>query len=307
MRVPALLAAAICVLVAIELVLPGRSVYHAGWSNVALAALAIWCAAAARKRFAKAPGALARWAIVVVAFGAGVSAFAGVVSGVFAADTRTIVGAPGERVHLGEIGAVLVFPLAERSDDVRLVSSGNAVRSIGTGWSDVGSAMLRTQPRQVVAVDARTLQGGHLTVTQPTGSVFLSPVLLMQQRQQIAGMNLPYDSFAVPAAHRIVKAVLFTPQEAATLRGAAAGAPAVLFAVDDEEDRPLPHAIALASDDETVALGGLRLRPTVTSYPAVDIVAAPSLPVVAVGVVLVAAGIALLAVDAMRRRKAVTG
>jgi hypothetical protein len=100
--------------------------------------------------------------------------------------------------------------------------------------------------------------------------------------------------------------VLFTPQEAATLRGAAAGAPAVLFAVDDEEDRPLPHAIALASDGETISLGGLQLRPTVISYPAVEIVAAPSLPVVAVGVALVVAGIAALAADARKRRKVVT-
>jgi len=68
-----------------------------------------------------------------------------------------------------------------------------------------------------VAVSAANGRGERLTVTQPSGAAFLSPVLLMEQTQSIAGMDVRYDSFAVPAVNRLVRAVLFNPQQAAQL------------------------------------------------------------------------------------------
>jgi hypothetical protein len=117
----------------------------------------------------------------------------------------------------------------------------------------------------------------------------------MQQRQNIAGMDLPFDSFSVPAAHRIVKAILFSPQEAAMLHSTVTpGTPAVLFAVDDDEERPLAHAIALARDGQTLRLGGLLLRASVISYPAVEIMAVPSLAAAVVGILVLSAGFIVL-------------
>ena len=114
----------------------------------------------------------------------------------------------------------------------------------------------------------------------------------MQQRQTIAGLNVPFDSFAVPAAHRLVKAVLFSAQEADMMRAIQGGSgPAVLFAVDDENDRPLRNAIAAVRTGANVGVGGLLLRAVVFSYPAVDVVAVPSLAAAVAGALLVFGGL----------------
>ena len=109
-------------------------------------------------------------------------------------------------------------------------------------------------------------------------------------------MELPYDSFSVPAARRIVKAVMFTPGQAAMLLhgGAKTGEAAVLFAVDDENERPLSNAIALSAGGRAVRVGGLSLRATVESYPAVEVVAAPNMLATAFGTALVLGGILAL-------------
>ncbi|HVA33529.1 MAG TPA: hypothetical protein VNG31_05240 [Candidatus Baltobacteraceae bacterium] len=294
----AVLALAVVVAVAVEIALPGRALYHSGWYNVGIVALLVVLLAAARKRFARTLAGWPRIAIVALCFGAVVVGFAGVVSGLLAPDDQTVVGAPGQQLRVADLGGSLAFPLASADAPsaspvtVRLERPGRSPVSIAQWPRDVGSFILKTVARTTVYVQARDLRGGHLTITQPTGIAFLSPVLLMQQRQTIAGLNLPFDSFAVPAAHRIVKAVLFSPQEAATLRGMEGlEVPAVLFAADDESDRPLPNAIALAPDGQSVTVGGLILHAVVLSYPAVEIVAAPALVPVVIGTLLVLAGL----------------
>jgi hypothetical protein len=303
----ALIAIALAVVgaVVVEVVVPGRDVYHTGWYNVAIAGLLAVAIGIARKRFTKASTNAARAAIVAIAFGASAAALAGIASGLLAPDNRTIVGAPGQRVRVDDLNGTLDFPLAragEQLPPVILDRLGRGPLEIGDRSRNAGSFLLRGNPRDVVYVEARDERGGHLTVTQPSGLVFLSPVLLMQQRQTIAGLNVPYDSFAVPAAHRIVKVVLFSPQQAATLRGMEGLAvPAVLFAVDDENDRPIAGAIALDPDGQTVAVGSLRLHATVLTYPAVDVIAVPALAPVAIGALLVLGG-AIAKVLVARRR-----
>jgi hypothetical protein len=306
LKAPALLTCAVAAAVCAEILVPGRLVYHAGWFNVGLAALTWGAVVSARRRLRTLRTASGKAGLVALAFGAAVLGFAGVASGLLAPDNRTVVGAPGERVWLGDFGGELDFPLVQSpralaDDTVRYVAGARSI-AIGTGWRDLGSAIARAVARRVVSVDVRDPRGGHLTVTQPAGSVFLSPVLLMQHRQAIAGMDLPFDSFAVPAAHRIVKAVLFSPAQAAGLRGALPGLPAVLFAVDDQDDRPLPGAIALAEDGQSIRLGGLLLRPDVLEYPAVEMVAAPSLAAVVIGIALAFAGGLAVAADRRRER-----
>jgi hypothetical protein len=300
-------------IVACEIVFPGREIYHYGWLNVALAALAVAAALSARKPFRAASGARARIGIVAIAFGAVVAGFAGVASGLLAPDSRMVVGAPGANVRVDEIGGTLSFPFSASAgggtQNVLLNRSGRTT-TIGPSSDNIGTFVLRQVPRDVVYVEASDARGARLTVTQPNGSTFLSPVLLMQQRQRIpqTNLDLPFDAFAVPAAHRNVKAVLFTAAQAAMLHpdGGAVQAPAVLFAVDDEDDRPLPGAIGLARDGQTVALGGLRLRAELLSYPAIEFVAVPSLVAVVLGALAVAGGFLLKSVPETRAPEVVS-
>jgi hypothetical protein len=286
--------------VIVEILLPGRPAYHTGWYNVALAALAILVIGNGRKQWKAARSSRSRLAIVAVAFGAAAMGVAGVATGLFAPDDRNVVGAPGERVRVEDVGT-LSFPLPSEDRTapvvVTLDRAWHAPLEIGTHARNAGSFILRAVPRDVVDVEVRDLLGNRLTVTQPNGSVFLSPVLLMQARQTIAGMDVPFDSFNVPAARRVVKAILFTPAEAALLThdSGAPGQEAVLFAVDDENDRPLPHAIVMGAGGVPVRAGGLNLRADVTSYPAIEITWAPNVAVVAIGTLLVLAGLAALA------------
>jgi hypothetical protein len=288
--------------VVVEIWLPGRPAYHAGWYNVALTALAIVVVVSGRKQWKAARSSRSRLAILAVAFGAAATGAAGAASGLFAPDNRNIVGAPGERVRVEELGT-LAFPLAgeDRSAPVvvMLERTLHAPLEIGARARNAGSFILRAVPRDVVEVEVRDPLGNRLTVTQPNGGVFLSPVLLMQARQTIAGMNLPFDSFNVPAARRVVKAILFTPAEAAVvLRDPSAiGQAAVLFAVDDESDRPLPHhAIAMSAGGMAVHAGGLWLRGEVTSYPEIEVISIPNIAVVTIGTLLVLGGLAGLGV-----------
>ncbi|HYL26953.1 MAG TPA: hypothetical protein VEW74_03900, partial [Candidatus Nitrosotalea sp.] len=217
--------------------------------------------------------------------------------GLFAPDNQTFVGAPGSRVRVEALG-VLAFPIVSSgsTDDVAVTlerGTGGAME-IAARSRDAGNFIVRAVPRTVVYVEASDLRGNALTITQPTGSAFLSPVLLMEHRQTIAGMDLPFDSFNVPAARRVVKAVMFNADQAAMLlhAGATPGAPAVLFAVDDEHERPVPHSIALSAAGRPVQAGDLRLRGVVGSYPGVEVVAAPNIFAVVLGWLLVLGGLA---------------
>ena len=281
----------------IEILLPGRTVYHAGWFNVALAALTLVTIELGRRALRPAHEQRRRIAIAAVMLGVAILGLAGVASGLFAPDNQTFVGAPGSRVRVDALG-VLVFPIASTrgGDEVPVAlerRTGGAIE-IGSHSRDAGSFIVRGVPREVVYVEASDLHGNALTITQPTGSAFLSPVLLMEHRQSIAGMDLPFDSFNVPAARRVVKAVMFSADQAAMLLhgGAQLGAPAVLFAVDDEHERPVPHSIALSAAGQPVLAGDLRLRGVVATYPGVEVVAAPNIFAVAVGWLLALGGFA---------------
>jgi hypothetical protein len=255
--------------------------------NVALAALLIVTIAVARRRFREVNEARGRIAVIAVVAGVTIAGLAGIASGLFGPDNQTIIGAPGQRMRLEGLGTV-IFPLAENG-----LSS---LATVSIERHDAGGFIVRTLPRDVAYVEARDLRGNPLTITQPTGAAFLSPVLLMQHRQRIAGLDLPFDSFNVPAERRVVKALLFTPVQAAMVlhhTGRTADA-AVLFAVDDENDRPLPHAIVLSDGGRTVRAGGLLLRATVGSYPSVEIISAPNLTATIVGAILAIAGLIAL-------------
>ncbi|HEX8805648.1 MAG TPA: hypothetical protein VF741_01820, partial [Candidatus Aquilonibacter sp.] len=202
--------------VAAQILVPSRTLFHTGWYNVALAALAVWAIVGLRR-------------MPLVAFGVAVIAFAGIASGLLGPDPRTVIGAPGTSVRVDEAGGALVFPLVQADASTVMLERGSSAAPIGDRRF-TATALLRSVPRSVVAINAFDRRGAHLTITQPTGSAFLSPVLLMENTQNIDGLDLPFDSFAVPAAHRIVRAVLFSQAQAASMPAlASAHAPIVLF------------------------------------------------------------------------------
>lgn len=293
--------------VVIEFVLPGQAVYHSGWYNVALAALAIVAVVAGRRQLRRAGDARIRFAFAAMIAGSAVAGLAGVASGLLAPDDQTFIGAPGQRMRVESLG-VLAFPLAQSESaatgTVMLERPLHGAAAIAERPYYAGNFVLRAMPRDVVYVEARDLSGNRLTVTQPTGSVFLSPVLLMEQRQTIAGMELPYDSFSLPAARRVVKAVMFSAAQAAMLLrgGAQLGKPAVLFAVDDENQRPVANAIALSAGGRAVRAGGLLLRGEAVTYPAITVAATPNLVATAFGALLVLGGIISATAIALTRR-----
>jgi hypothetical protein len=64
----------------------------------------------------------------------------------------------------------------------------------------------------------------------------------------------------------------------------------VLFAVDDEDDRPIPGAIAFAHNGETVDIAGLHLRAETFRFPAIEVIAVPSPSAVILAALALGAG-----------------
>jgi hypothetical protein len=276
----------VCAVVVAELALPGRAVYHAGWFNALLLATVAGIGLNVRRLVDTRVKGIS---LTLAAVGVAIVAAAGIAYGLLAPDDATVVAAPNAQIRVNDLGGVVRFG----SDaNITLVRGASATVVPTSGRRLAGAFILRSIPRAVVAVDVSDARGGHLTMTQPNGTVFLSSVLTMAHDQAISGVALPFDTFAVPALHRIVHAVLFDPHQAAALLPtfSAGGKSVILFAVDDETDRPIPGAIAVARDGDSVFVAGLRLRPTVTTYPALAYFAVPMPLMVGLGILVVLLG-----------------
>ncbi len=224
---------------------------------------------------------------------------AGLASGLLGPDTDTVVRAPGSVAPLPDAAAAAFFPNVDadgiqRGDAlVELRKRDHSVLEVPSGSRKiVGNLTMQTTPHIAAYIEARDAAGRHLTVTQPTSSAFLSPVLLFPATVKIMDRDLPADGFAVPAMHRQVK-VFFVQRSsamAAQLHGLGK-TDSVLFAVDDDEGRPVPGGIGFAPGGTTVELGGLRLRATLGSYPQLTISAAPSPIALWLGTLIFLAGL----------------
>lgn len=296
-------ALATIVLVGAQIVFPGKALYHYGWYNVAIAGLTVVAVLAARRPLRLARSRFVRAALAGAVFGAAIAAAAGIASGLLGPENQQVIGSPAQRVSVEGLGT-LIFPLglATAGDaGVQLVRPLRATVDVSARSRNLGNFVARSVMRTVVEIEARDAAGNRLTITQPTGRSFLSPVLLMEHRQTIAGFDLPFDSFNLPAAHRVVKAVLFSAAEAAMM-GRGTGAPAVLFAIDDENDRPLPHGIGFAASGRRVRIAGLQLRAAAGAFPAVELVSAPNLAATLAGALLAIGGTVLTVLQRRRAR-----
>lgn len=280
---------------------PGAALYHYGWYNALDAAFFIVAAMQLRSLRKTHPRKMT--GLALAAFGAAIVVFAGVVSGLMGPDKHTVIGAPGASVRDDDAGGSFVFPL--QGTAVRFERGRSAV-TISGGRRYTSGFVFWQQPRTVVSVTAADPKGNNLTITQPTNASFLSPVLLMQQTTTIAGMDVQFDSFSVPATSRSVRAVLFTPQQAAQLHSPAivSGRPAVLFSVTDRQDREVPNGIGIVAPGSQRLIGGLLLGPTVETYPAIVVASAPYFPVLIFGLLVFIAGCVLAALPQLATFKA---
>jgi len=262
---------------------PDNPLFHRGWYNAVDAALLVVAAYQPRKNLIALCGA----AIIVIA---------GIASGLMGPDTHTVVGAPGATVNDDQIGAAFLFPLAQPHEDPQklAVTLQGAVLPIALGGRTYSGGLIYWQtPRPAVWVTAADPAGNRLTITQPSGATFLSPVLSMQQTTTIGGMRVQYDSFAVPALRKTVKALLFDPEQAARLgpQAPAPGSPAVLFAVANRAGQPEPSGIGIVADGAQKTIGGVRFGARAGSYPAVTVASGPYFPALIVGVLVLLAGV----------------
>jgi hypothetical protein len=282
-----LLACAVAMVLAQD-AFPGASVYHTGWYNavgIALFVLSAWQLRALRKSYSRVFPALA-----AATFGGAIAVFSGAASGLMGPDTHVVIGAPGASVHDDDVGGSIVFPL--QGSAITLQRGRSSVTVGASGRRYTGGFILWEQPRTVLNVDVADARGNHLTMTQPTNASFLSPVLLLQQRTTIDGMDVSFDSFSVPAAQRNVKAVLFTPEQAAQLHTdpPIVGQPAILFAVANTHDEVLKGGIGIAPSGVRKRLAGLQLTASAGTFPAVVVASAPYWPILALGLLVIIVG-----------------
>lgn len=230
---------------------------------------------------AGAPAPRAQRALVAVA-GALVCIAAGIGSGLLGPDSETLARSPGTTLALAESGVAVSFPNVDAAavsrGDARLalVRGGSPAGDLGPGGRRfIGATALELRAKPAAYIEAHDRQGRRLTITQPAGSAFLSPVLMFTDQIPLEGKQYPSDQFAVPAARRQVRAVLFSAKDLPTgAHGAPPGADgkpmgaALLFAAADELGRGLPDGIGFAPPGKEIELGGVRLRGTLGTYPA---------------------------------------
>lgn len=261
----------------VEVVVPGLVQYRNDLFNVTVALLVILILAFARREPALPQVQTAMLAATMLC------AVAVVANGLFAPSPRTVAGAPGATIPIAAFGASAHFPLTDAATRTVAVTGLGPVFHFGNDRYAM-TAHVSEMLRRVVMVSASDPVHGHLTVTQPNGSSFLSPILLMRSEQVIDGERVPYDGFTVPAIHRNVKVILFSPTQAATLRRFdSRGMSGLLFVLTNDAGDTLTNGIALARDDELVTVDGVQLRGRVIAFPDVTLAAIPFLPAVILG------------------------
>ena len=293
-------------LVAAQIVFPTLDFFHT-WQYALVLAILVWVLGVTAFDAFRAGGS--GRAMGIAFLGALVVTVVGLASGLLGPDTARVIRVPGTVAPIPDIGAAAFFSGAEpatiaRGDasvTVRRLRHSDVVVAPGAR-KFIGAAVLLLEPRTVAYLEAWDERGNHLTITQPTGTSFLSPILLFRDQQAIAGVPHPVDAFTLPGAQREIKAVYFTPAQAASLPGTPGppGVGAVLFAIFSGNARAAP-SIVVGRSGQTVASAGVRLRATLGRYPQLVVASAPQPEGLALGVLLFLGG---LIATLVRRRPA---
>lgn len=285
-------------LVLAQVVYPATPLYHSWQYALALAIGLVVILAYANGVRRGDDGVAGRWLVVAV-LGAAIVDVAGLAAGLLGPDTARVIGTPGTVTPIPALGAAAFFGPA----DAETIASGGAgvILRRRTGGEIalgaptrrvLGESLVYLEARPAAYVDVYDERGAHLTVTQPTNASFLSPVLLFHDRQRIGALDVPIDTFATPARHRIVRALYFSAHDLAQFDHAGArfdtSGPGLVLSASDDQGRPL--GITLASSGKDVAFAGLRIRATLGTYPALAIAAAPPTWALVAGIALFVAG-----------------
>src|SRR5579864_2502526 len=107
----------------------------------------------------------------------GLIALAGIANGLLAPAPQTIVGAPGATISAADLRGALQFSENTVNPNVVFVNGAQQTPLCGA-LHVLGSFEVWCEPRDVVSVQAFDASGARLTITQPSGTAFLSPVLL---------------------------------------------------------------------------------------------------------------------------------
>jgi hypothetical protein len=278
-------------------VAPARDWYH-GWQYITLLALAIvMMAGYAWSARAGADGVAGR-RLALAMCGAIATAGAGLLSGLIGPDTVTVVGTPGTVTPIPDLGVAAFFGPADpatlgRGDATVLLRRRNAdPLVVGTQPTPVGLSVLELQQKPAAYVVVRDPHGNRLTVTQPNNPSFLSPVMLFRAQQQIRDKTFPMDTFAVPAAHRVVRVLYFSAADLAAFNHGLAGggrAGAILSVADDAGNS---RGLTIAGSGVPVGVGGLEVTVSLGTYPVLVIASAPQPIVTLAGIAIFLAGCA---------------
>jgi hypothetical protein len=284
-------------------VVPGLDGYHS-WqyaTGVAFAMLVLIMAAWSSLRSGQ-PGGR-RFALALV--GALVVAGGGLASGLLGPDTVTVRGTPGTVTPVPDLRVAAFFGqtdaagIAAGSAVVTLRSRTAAQIDVGPGHNVYGSMSIEyLTPGPAAFVDAHDAHGNHLTVTQPQGAAFLSPILLFPGLQPIHGKSYPIDTFAIPAFGNYVRALYFSAADAKLFPHPGVTGPFVLFQMTADNGSEL--GMAVAESAHPVSLGNVRLQATIGTYPQLSIASAPPLAASGIGLAVFVAGLGSLS---MARRK----
>ncbi len=222
----------------------------------------------------------------VGALGGAVMALAFVVGELLVGPPQRVVAAPGQTYrppHSNRLA--LEFPpvsagdlTSDHSNDSISVVVGNERRALSVGEElRVHSYVLRADPWPAAYVRAWSPAHASQTVTQPTSSTFVSPVL------QFPDEDLS-DSFAVPALHREVR-VRYYPG----LPSRGIDIPFLQLEIDEENGGVLFGGVTVSG--RPVRQAGMELVFELGTYPVVSMAGAPDRLAVGIGMLLLAAGV----------------
>ncbi|TAM74662.1 LPXTG cell wall anchor domain-containing protein [bacterium] len=269
---------------------PGLAFYHTWQYALALAVGIVLAANYAMRR--------RRYRLAMLGIAA--VGLAGLYAGLAGADTALLMRGPGQTVHAAG-GAVVHFPIT----DAQQVRAGTAVLDVAGrgplrpgGRSYADSSVLISQMHPAAYIDAYDAAGRHLTITQPQGTSFLSPLLLFPSQARLRDRTYAIDVFALPALSQTVQAFYFTPADIAAVQHVAPPRDAaVLVALTGRNRALVPHGIAFLRQGAASDVGGVHLTASIGHYPVLVVASAPWPPLLIGGALLAIAGVL------MRRRK----
>lgn len=261
---------------------PARDWYH-GWQYITILSIAIVVMFAHALRAWRGKDGPAGKRIALALAGAIACGTAGLLSGLIGPDGVTVVGTPGTVTPVPDLGAAAFFAPADpqsipRGDaTVTLRRRDAAPVDVGPRPVPIGLWVAFTQSHPSAYVVVRDGNGRRLTITQPNNPSFLSPVILFRQTQQIHDSSFPFDTFAVPGVHRVVRILYFTPADLVAFRhdpdAPAPKQPGAILSVSDDAGKQI--GITMAPSGSEVTIGGMRVAVTLGTYPVLQLASAP--------------------------------